>query len=57
MSCTIIFQKYPVRFGAGECKNDSGPSIPVVYDTGDKDSTTKLYGITVKGVYHNKTHK
>lgn len=57
MSCTIIFQKYPVRFGAGECKNDSGPSIPVVYDTGDKDSTTKLYGITVKGLYHNKTHK
>ncbi|NP_001187176.1 intelectin 3 precursor [Ictalurus punctatus] len=43
-----LFKKYPVRFGAGECKNDSGPSIPVVYDTGDKDSTTKLYGITVK---------
>lgn len=45
-------QKYPVRFGEGECKANSGPSIPVVYDTGDKDSTTNLYGPDVKGLYY-----
>ncbi|XP_027018872.2 intelectin 3 [Tachysurus fulvidraco] len=43
-----LFKKYPVRFGEGECKVDSGPSIPVVYDTGDKDSTTNLYGPAIK---------
>lgn len=37
-------QKYPVKFGAGQCKSDMGPSSPVVYDTGDKDSTANLYG-------------
>lgn len=38
-------------FGAGECKDDNGPSIPVVYDTGDEKSTTNLYGPTVRGLY------
>lgn len=52
MSCIVIFQKYPVRFGAGECKDDSGASTPVVYDTGDKDSTTNLYGEAGKGLYY-----
>lgn len=32
-----LFKKYPVKFGAGQCKSDMGPSSPVVYDTGDKD--------------------
>ncbi|XP_043112419.1 intelectin 3 isoform X2 [Puntigrus tetrazona] len=31
------YKKYPVKFGAGQCKSDMGPSSPVVYDTGDKD--------------------
>ena len=39
-----LFKKYPVRFGAGQCKSDTGAVSPVVYDTGDKDSTAKLYG-------------
>nr|ADK27721.1 intelectin [Hypophthalmichthys nobilis] len=39
-----LFKKYRVRFGAGECKSDTGAVSPVVYDTGDKDSTAKLYG-------------
>ncbi|KAI5103475.1 intelectin 3 precursor, partial [Silurus meridionalis] len=43
-----LFRKYPVRSGEGECTNDNGPSVPVVYDTGDKDSTTKLYGPTLR---------
>ncbi|KAK2890558.1 hypothetical protein QQF64_006658 [Cirrhinus molitorella] len=42
-----LFKKYPVKFGAGQCKSDMGPSSPVVYDTGDKDSTAKLYGPSV----------
>lgn len=39
-----------MRFGAGDCSHDNGPSVPVVYDTGDKDSTTKLYR-PIKGLY------
>lgn len=42
-----------MRFGAGKCKDNSGPSIPVVYDTGDKTSTTNLYGPTGNGLYHH----
>ncbi|XP_051505493.1 intelectin-like [Myxocyprinus asiaticus] len=39
-----LFKKYPVKFAAGDCKTDMGPSSPVLYDTGDKDSTADLYG-------------
>ncbi|XP_067312856.1 LOW QUALITY PROTEIN: intelectin 3 [Pseudorasbora parva] len=39
-----LFKKYPVRFGAGQCQSDVGAVSPVVYDTGDKDSTAVLYG-------------
>lgn len=46
-----LYKKYPVRFGGGECNSNSGPSIPVVYDTGDKDLTTNLYGPTNKGQF------
>lgn len=42
-----------MRFGAGKCTDDNGPSVPVVYDTGDKNSTKNLYGATVKGLYDN----
>ncbi|KAL2097681.1 hypothetical protein ACEWY4_006888 [Coilia grayii] len=50
-----LFKHYPVRTGNGECKESkgrreqsSGIAIPVVYDKGDKESTTTLYGSAVK---------
>ncbi|XP_026855639.2 intelectin-like [Electrophorus electricus] len=43
-----LFKKYPVRFGIGECSKDTGPTSPVVYDTGDKHSTKTLYGPSVR---------
>lgn len=33
-----------MRFGAGRCDSDAGAVSPVVFDTGDKDSTADLYG-------------
>uniref|UniRef100_A0AAY4DJE9 Fibrinogen C-terminal domain-containing protein n=2 Tax=Denticeps clupeoides TaxID=299321 RepID=A0AAY4DJE9_9TELE len=39
-----LFQRFPVKYGIGECQKDNGPSIPVVYDLGDKQSTRNLYG-------------
>lgn len=48
-----LFKKYPVRFGAGQCKSDMGPSSSVVYDTGDKDSTSNLYGPSVRNEFES----
>ncbi|XP_062873748.1 intelectin-like [Trichomycterus rosablanca] len=38
-----LFKKYPVRFGTGECKKDSGPVSHVAYDTGDENTTKNLF--------------
>ncbi|XP_056317613.1 intelectin-like [Danio aesculapii] len=39
-----LFTKFPVRFGIGSCNIDNGPSVPIMYDTGNDESTKKLYG-------------
>ncbi|RXN04117.1 intelectin-like protein [Labeo rohita] len=44
-----LFKKFPVRFGAGACLTDNGPAIPIVYDTGNVDFNTKLYGPNSRG--------
>ncbi|XP_073715083.1 intelectin isoform X2 [Misgurnus anguillicaudatus] len=48
-----LFKKYPVRFGIGECLKDNGPSIPVVYDTGDVEYTKTLYGPLSRGEFQS----
>ncbi|XP_043099472.1 intelectin-like [Puntigrus tetrazona] len=39
-----LFKRFPVRFGIGACITDNGPSIPIVYDTGNVDYNRNLYG-------------
>ncbi|XP_062406203.1 intelectin-like [Sardina pilchardus] len=39
-----LYQRYPVRYNGGFCPGDNGPSIPVVYDYGNADTTRNLYG-------------
>ncbi|XP_067277159.1 intelectin-like [Pseudorasbora parva] len=39
-----LFKKFPVRFGIGSCLTDNGPSIPIVYDIGNAEYNTHLYG-------------
>ncbi|XP_021333543.2 uncharacterized protein isoform X2 [Danio rerio] len=39
-----LFKKFPVRFGIGSWNIDNGPAVPIVYDTGNEESTKKLYG-------------
>ncbi|KAG9281791.1 intelectin-like [Astyanax mexicanus] len=43
-----LFKKFPVRFDAGECNKDSGPTSPVVYDNGDNDKVKNFYGPSVR---------
>ncbi|XP_004640038.1 intelectin-1 isoform X2 [Octodon degus] len=38
-----LYQKYPVKYGAGKCQTDNGPAIPVVYDFGDAQKTASYY--------------
>ncbi|XP_054460797.1 intelectin-like [Anoplopoma fimbria] len=38
-----LFKQYPVRYNIGSI-SDRGPSIRIVYDHGDKESTRMLYG-------------
>ncbi|KAK9952661.1 hypothetical protein ABG768_018475 [Culter alburnus] len=46
-----LFNKFPVSFGIGTCKTDNGPAIPIVYDTGNVDSTKKLYGPNSRAIF------
>ncbi|KAK1792443.1 hypothetical protein P4O66_012392 [Electrophorus voltai] len=46
-----LFKKFPVRSRAGTCRINNGPSIPVVYDTGDAASTRNLYGPSARGEF------
>ncbi|TRY81336.1 hypothetical protein DNTS_029762 [Danionella cerebrum] len=48
-----LFKRYPVRFGAGECLSNMGPNSPVVYDTGDKDSTKNFYAPSVRHAFES----
>ncbi|XP_066530902.1 intelectin-like [Hoplias malabaricus] len=43
-----LFQEKPLRFGIGECTKDFGPSSPVIYDTGDSETTKNFYGPSVR---------
>uniref|UniRef100_A0A8C7IXD7 Fibrinogen C-terminal domain-containing protein n=1 Tax=Oncorhynchus kisutch TaxID=8019 RepID=A0A8C7IXD7_ONCKI len=39
-----LFHSYPVEYNVGAHLSDNGPSIPIVYDLGDKESTKNVYG-------------
>ncbi|XP_073764649.1 intelectin-like [Danio rerio] len=39
-----LFKKYPLKYGLGSCNIDNGPAVPIVYDTGNTESTKLLYG-------------
>uniref|UniRef100_A0A4W5QKU8 Fibrinogen C-terminal domain-containing protein n=1 Tax=Hucho hucho TaxID=62062 RepID=A0A4W5QKU8_9TELE len=39
-----LFHRYPVEYNVGAHLSDNGPSIPIVYDLGDKESTKMFYG-------------
>ena len=39
----VSLQKYPVKYGAGNCLTDNGPAIPVDYDFGDAKKTASYY--------------
>ncbi|XP_051041719.1 intelectin-1a-like [Phodopus roborovskii] len=38
-----LYQRYPVKYGAGKCWTDNGPALPVVYDFGDAQKTASYY--------------
>lgn len=38
-----LFKQYPVRYNFGSC-SDRGPAFAIVYDHGNKESTSNLYG-------------
>ncbi|XP_069402384.1 intelectin-2 [Ovis canadensis] len=38
-----LYQKYPVKYGAGKCWTDNGPAIPVDYDFGNAKKTASYY--------------
>nr|XP_006115269.1 intelectin-1a-like [Pelodiscus sinensis]XP_006115270.1 intelectin-1a-like [Pelodiscus sinensis] len=38
-----LYQKYPVKYGAGVCKTNNGPVVPIVYDYGDAERTANYY--------------
>ncbi|KAM9305977.1 intelectin-1a-like [Gastrophryne carolinensis] len=39
-----LYKQYPVRYNAGTCPNNNGPSSPVVYDRGSAEKTLELNG-------------
>uniref|UniRef100_A0A667XXF6 Intelectin-like n=2 Tax=Myripristis murdjan TaxID=586833 RepID=A0A667XXF6_9TELE len=39
-----LFNNYKVRFNAGECLTNNGPSTPIIYDHGSTETTTAFYG-------------
>ncbi|KAL7856392.1 hypothetical protein AOLI_G00199960 [Acnodon oligacanthus] len=47
----FLFKKFPVRFAIGACRIDTGPTAPVVYDTGNEASTRNFYGPNVRGQF------
>ncbi|KAL7840955.1 hypothetical protein SRHO_G00246460, partial [Serrasalmus rhombeus] len=44
----FLFKKFPVRYATGSCRIDNGPTVPVVYDTGNEASTRNFYGPFVR---------
>ncbi|XP_071770767.1 intelectin-like isoform X2 [Centroberyx gerrardi] len=43
-----LFSRYPVRYNAGSCLTNNGPSFPIVYDHGNTETTTMFYGPNAK---------
>uniref|UniRef100_A0A4W5PMB6 Fibrinogen C-terminal domain-containing protein n=1 Tax=Hucho hucho TaxID=62062 RepID=A0A4W5PMB6_9TELE len=39
-----LYHRYPVKYNVGEPLTNNGPSIPIVYDHGDKETTKAFYG-------------
>ncbi|KAJ8286309.1 hypothetical protein GJAV_G00036970 [Gymnothorax javanicus] len=46
-----LFKHHPVRNNAGTCLTGSGPSVPIVYDLGDVQTTANLYGPHSRGEF------
>ncbi|KAM6972625.1 intelectin-like [Aplochiton taeniatus] len=44
-----LFQRFPIKFGVVTCPTDHGPSVPIVYDFGSKDSSRNFYGPNSRG--------
>ncbi|NP_001187175.1 intelectin 1 precursor [Ictalurus punctatus] len=44
-----LFKIFPVKYNAGSCPANHGPSVPVVYDVGDASFNHKLFGPHVRG--------
>ncbi|XP_040218053.1 intelectin-1-like isoform X2 [Rana temporaria] len=38
-----LYKKYPVVYNSGECLENNGPAIPVVYDFGNAEKTAAYY--------------
>ncbi|XP_059574143.1 intelectin-like protein [Alligator mississippiensis] len=38
-----LYEKYPVKYGAGICPMNNGPAVPVVYDFGSPGQTAAYY--------------
>ncbi|XP_074077024.1 LOW QUALITY PROTEIN: intelectin-1 [Macrotis lagotis] len=39
-----LYQRYPVKYGTGKCGlTDNGSAVPVIYDFGNAEKTTKVY--------------
>ncbi|KAM3824685.1 intelectin-1 isoform 1-T2 [Vipera latastei] len=46
-----LYEKYPVRYGAGSCPTNNGPAIPIVYDVGNAQTTSELYSPNGRGEF------
>ncbi|KAM4583567.1 intelectin-like [Odontesthes bonariensis] len=42
-----LFKQFPVRYNIGSC-SQRGPSVPIVYDHGNKESTKTFYGPIIR---------
>ncbi|KAM9435626.1 intelectin-like [Clarias gariepinus] len=45
-----LFKRFPVKYNIGSCPKDHGPSVPVVYDTGNANFNHYLYGPSVRKI-------
>uniref|UniRef100_A0A8C8IIN0 Uncharacterized protein n=1 Tax=Oncorhynchus tshawytscha TaxID=74940 RepID=A0A8C8IIN0_ONCTS len=50
-----LFNRYPVEYNVGNHLSDNGPSIPIVYDLWDKESTKMFYGPNTRGETRGET--
>ncbi|XP_059574142.1 intelectin-like protein [Alligator mississippiensis] len=46
-----LYEKYPVKYGAGSCKVDNGPAVPIVYDFGSAEKTAAYYSPSGRGEF------